>query len=891
MNDLVRLLFHEVADLGPVERDKVFTTRNVAPAVRAEIESLLSFDSNDEHALTGCVVHAARDALHSNEPPGPATCGPYQLLRLLGSGGMGSVYLAERADGEIQQKVAIKLLRTGAERPAWQERFLRERQLLAYLNHPSVTRVLDAGRTHDGRPYLVMEYVDGVAIDVYAAGKDLREQLALFLRVCEGIAHAHRHLIIHRDLKPSNILVDASGQPKVLDFGIAKLLDGAGEQTETVERLLTPAYASPEQLRGSNQTTAADVYSLGAVLYKLLTGRSPHESENQTAQTSAVAAGIWKVPVPSRLDSHVPVDLDCILLKALRPEPEERYASVEALANDIRAVLESRPVQARSGNAWYRMRKFLRRYWIPVVAASLAIAGLSGGLWIANRERAIAQRRFEDVRQLANKLFDIDAEARAFSGSTATRQLIVHTALEYLRRLTASVRGDPELALEVGNAYMRVARVQGVPISPNLGQMTEAEQSLRSAERFVQTALKAQPANRTAVLRMAQIAHDRMLLARYNGRRELALPLARQSAEWLRKYNAGPSDRAEKTAILTAYMNVADEYLIGEQFEDALSLCRRATEIARAFDSPAYAGMFTWVTAKVYQRRAEPEEALTKIRESVQLLGPGPSDADRGRTANLVLVLIAESRILGDDGEVNLGRTEEAKAPVERAFQIADGLVHRDPRDQSSRGMLSMAGLTLADLLRQSDPKRALDIYDHMLRHLAEIQNNPSFRRFEVSALAGSSYPLRTMGRAADAKQRLDTAFERLKELTLYPAEKIYPGSEVEETIQALAAYEEETGNLAGALRTYEMLLERRQPAKAGLTPALEDAIGLSSTYRSVARLYRRTGQSELASEVDARRRELWQQWEAKLPHNVFVLRQLGGSIPNGKAGMNPDRQ
>src|SRR5439155_64042 len=202
----------------------------------------------------------------------------YRLIRRLGSGGMGEVYLAERDDGEIQQQVAIKMLRAGADRPAWQERFLRERQLLSYLNHPSVARLFDAGHTESAQPYLVMEYVEGVPIDVSAEGKSLREQLTLFLKICEGVAHAHRHLIIHRDLKPSNILVDPSGQPKLLDFGIAKLLDETSDQTKTVERLLTPGYASPDQMRGGIQTTATDVYSLGAVLDKMLTGRSPHES-------------------------------------------------------------------------------------------------------------------------------------------------------------------------------------------------------------------------------------------------------------------------------------------------------------------------------------------------------------------------------------------------------------------------------------------------------------------------------------------------------------------------------------------------------------------------------------------------------------------------------------
>jgi serine/threonine protein kinase len=270
MNQDVRLLFHELADLSAEDRARVLAERRIGSEVRQEIESLLRFDSADIQSLTVCVADAAGQVLDSAQGRDLGSCGPYRLVRMLGSGGMGAVYLGERSDGEIQQKVAVKLLRADGHRPAWRDRFLRERQLLASLDHLSIVRVIDAGHTNDGRPYLVMEYVDGVPIDVYGPAIPLRDRLILFLRVCEGVAHAHRHLIIHRDLKPSNILVDASGQPKLLDFGIAKLLDETADATQTIERLLTPNYASPEQLSGAVQTTATDVYSLGAVLYKLL---------------------------------------------------------------------------------------------------------------------------------------------------------------------------------------------------------------------------------------------------------------------------------------------------------------------------------------------------------------------------------------------------------------------------------------------------------------------------------------------------------------------------------------------------------------------------------------------------------------------------------------------
>ena len=353
MNATVRQLFHELADVPRAERERILAERQIAPELRAEVESLLSYDSSSGESLARRISQVTEEALRAGDGPPSSYCGPYRLVRLLGFGGMGAVYLAERRDGEIEQRVAIKLLRVDADRPAWRDRFLRERQFLAYLNHSSIARVLDAGHTGDGRPYLVMEYVDGIPIDEYAAPLELRAQLALFLLVCDGVSHAHQHLIIHRDLKPSNILVDASGQPKLLDFGIAKLLDMTlnvtTDATQTVERLLTPDYASPEQLRGSIQTTTTDVYSLGVVLYKLLTGCSPHKPLSGTPSGNLGITRKTSITAPSRLNPKLSRDIDHILLKALRQEPKERYASVDAMASDVRAFLELRPVPAMPG--------------------------------------------------------------------------------------------------------------------------------------------------------------------------------------------------------------------------------------------------------------------------------------------------------------------------------------------------------------------------------------------------------------------------------------------------------------------------------------------------------------------------------------------------------------
>ena len=881
MDERVSVLFREVADLPAAQRESVFAARNVPPELRAEVESLLACDSPEDHAVTECIGQAAEQVSNANAAGLGGFCGPYRLIRLLGVGGMGAVYLAERSDGEIQQQVAIKMLRLGADGASWQQRFLRERQLLAYLNHPSVTRLLDASRTDRGQPYLVMEYVQGVPIDVYAKGRSLREQLTLFLKVCEGVAHAHGHLIIHRDLKPPNILVDPSGQPKLLDFGIAKLLDETGDHTQTVERLLTPSYASPEQLRGTMQTTASDVYSLGAVLYKMLTGRSPHESEAGQLQTLEIVAGTREIPSARRLNPSVPGDVDSILQKALRMAPKDRYVSVEAFANDVQAFLESRPVQARSGDAWYRARKFLRRYWIPVSAASLVLASLAVGLYIANRERALAQRRFSDVRQLSNKLFEIDREASEFAGSTKTRQLIVDTALEYLQRLAADAKRDPALALELGNAYVQVARVQGVPIGRNLGQMEQAGQSLRLAEVLVRSALDQQPGNRNALLLGAAIAHDQMLLAALQGgrrdlsRRAIVLGLARKTEALLDQFGAGSNDRSKSDDVLNFYMNVADQFLQARQLDDALRVCRRASDLARAVNSRVHLGMFLWVSAEALQQRGDLNEAAEAIRESVRLVDPGAGNTDTTRTMVLAHVLIWEGRILGQHEGISLGRDEEAVAALEHAFRITDAVVHVDANDQSSRGRLAMAGIALGEILSYSDAGRAEAIYEHTLSHMGEVQRNNVIQRFETETLVGSSYALRRLGRSAQARERLDAAFERLRELNLYPSERVAAGSATYKALCALADLESARGDVPGAINIYENLLLQVQAANIDPQGSLDDAVDLSNLYRALAELDMSNRKPDRATALAALRLELWQNWDHKLPNNPYVGRQL----------------
>jgi serine/threonine-protein kinase len=841
--------------------------------------------------------------------------GNYTLERPIGRGGMGTVWLARRNDGRFEGRIAVKLLNLElVDRGA--ARFQREGSILARLDHPHIARMFDAGMTAGGQPYLLLEYVEGDPIDRWCDARklDLAARIRLMLDVADSVAEAHRHLVVHRDLKPANILVTADAQVKLLDFGIAKLLeentaaDSITALTVDGAQAVTPQYAAPEQLTGAPATTATDVHALGILLYLLLTGQHPTGSagspaammraivdrEPKRASDTIADAGLpadviharaaERSTSPAGLRRALRGDLDTIIAKALKKLPHERYASVTALADDLRRYLAHEPISARRDAITYRAAKFVRRNRVAVAAALLMLAGLSTGVYVVNRQRAIAEQRFEQVRELANKLFDIDRQVQQLPGNSRVRQLIVDTSLEYLQRLSNEVNDDAELALDVGTAYMRVARVQGVPIAVNLGQMDQAAQNLRTADSLVGSVLAAQPGNRTALLRKAQIAHDRMTLAGLRRPDDEALPLAAQSAAWLDKYlDTGSVAPVDAEQVVITLNNVANRFRIEEQFDEALRLIGRGIDVVRTVDRPGLqrqVGNLMIGRERVHRDRGALDEALQDIREAAKILEPPSGTTEYGRTTAYTLALTEAGQLLGDDSGVNLGRPEEAAAFLQRAFQIVDDFAHRDPNDADSRGRVSSAGRPLAHLLRRSDAPRALSVFDHVLAHLAEIKSNTRFRRDEVRALAGSAYALQQLGRPDEARQRLDAAFQRLQELKLYPSDQIDPGSEADEALRALVDHQAANGDVAGAIVTCQGLLDRMLAASPKPESNLADAYDLSHLHASLAALNRRAGRSDAAAAFDSRRLQLWQHWGRKLPDNSFVRRQLAAIPP-----------
>jgi non-specific serine/threonine protein kinase/serine/threonine-protein kinase len=425
--------------------------------------------------------------------------GNYRIQSLIGEGGMGSVYLAVREDAEFRMQVAIKVLNHTSSGLETVDRFRLERQILARLNHPFIARIFDGGVTEDGLLYFVMEYIEGIPLDEYLRRKQpsLEARLQLFREICSAVSFAHQNLVVHSDIKMGNILIMDGGIPKLLDFGISRLLDAEGKERDfnlgehDKPTALTPAYASPEQLRGDQLTTASDIYSLGVLLYEMVCGRRPYEPDpgNPLGILAKIASA--RPPRPSEITSLAGVqqDLDAIILKSIQMRPENRFITANQFAQDVARYLNHQPVSACPDTAFYHSRKFLRRNRVAVAVGLLAAASLLGGVVAssllakrAEMERQRAEARFQDVRQLASSLiFDLDADLAKLPGATGVRGKLVERALEYLDRLSNESSGDPQLQRELAAAYERLGDVQGRPNVANIGNSALALECYRKA--------------------------------------------------------------------------------------------------------------------------------------------------------------------------------------------------------------------------------------------------------------------------------------------------------------------------------------------------------------------------------------------------------------------------
>ena len=743
------------------------------PRLRQELDRLLAADSSAASQLDA-VVQGAVSAWHDTDLSG-RQIGPYRVVREIGRGGMGVVYLGIRDDDVFHKQVAIKVVKRGMDTDLVLRRFRHERRILATLEHPFIARVLDGGSTDDGLPYLVMEYVAGQPITEHCWGRrlELDARLRLFRKVCDAVQHAHRNMVLHRDLKPSNILVDESGEPRLLDFGVAKLLDRQEDFTPLTSATVvpvTPGYASPEQMRGQPVTAAADVYALGAVLYEMLAAEPAHPgvrgpavearqigAEDNVLAPSGAALGTPAGAVPA---ADLVGDLDTITLKALRADPRERYLSVEQLSEDVDRYLSNLPVRARPQTWRYRVVKSLRRHRGSVAATSLVIVSLLAGVVVSTMQAARAQRRFEDVRHLAQAfLFDIDERLAGVPGTTGVREAIVRTSVAYLDALARESTNDPSLLFELASGYQKIGDVQGFPLVPNLGQRAAAidshQKALTIASGLEQNA---------KVRRLLVRGHDRlgtMLQAQQERAAEhfrQALAVARnmdpedpENAPLLVDLHGHLGELESRTGNLTAAM---------EQWRRTLEISESAARRQPGDATLAALSVAHWRLSRALQWSGDVDGAARHGRESVaineDIAARHPRDVTHRR------------RLLNSYEQAGYAAFDRAVASAEdpraaialhtKALSIAESLATEDPRDVRAITDLTIVQRNICDASSEYDPAAAERTCRAGLMTLARRSGGAEEHR--ATLLAYLAVALNRRGRRAEALQAMEKALQ-----------------------------------------------------------------------------------------------------------------------------------
>ncbi|MEO1084329.1 MAG: serine/threonine-protein kinase, partial [Acidobacteriota bacterium] len=816
----IEALFDRAVEL-PVEERDAFLRRECAgdDALLERVMRLVESDSEEtasgpHGALSGSLLARISASQSPDDGLPVERLGAYRLVEEIGRGGMGRVYLARRDDETFKRDVAIKWLHSRIAGEHAQRRLRLERQILANLDHPSIAKLLDAGSTDDGMPYFVMEHIDGVAVDRYCDDRrlDVPARIELFLKVCDAVAEAHRNLIVHRDLKPSNILVTSEGEPKLLDFGIAKLLDpeGAGIEAGVTEgwmRVLTPGYASPEQVRGEAITTAADVYSLGILLYKLLVGQLPFDFKDSsleeisrhldTTEAPRASAGVdrgdeetraevaeRRLATPKELASTLRGDLDSIVAKALRSAAVDRYQSVEQLAADLRRHRDGFPVRARSGTLRYRTRKFVGRYrWPLALAASILVllVGFSVSLAFLSLDLQRERDDKDEVISFIVRLFE-----SADPGRTAGQELTVLDVLDstgdQLDRLSGQPRVESTLLTVLGRLYGSLGASDKAADyysrSLDIESEINGEDSVEAAEARSRLGLALMDAGRTdagieqgwraiSALRSGT-ASEEVLVTSMNrlvttlcavgdyenasGLASEALMLAEQTVGDRCGLDVLKTPGADVEGCLELALSLLNEGQIASNFDDleAASLhYARAFAIQNALLPPLHPDLADVLTvrAAIARELGENEEALEIYGEvlAIQRELYGGEHPNIARTLSLMAAI-----------ERRLGRFEEA---LETERQFVD-ILGRTAGFGHPRTVWSEVGLANR-LLDQNRPEEAASRIEPHLELWRDLElGSDCWIVADAEGVLGAAWA--AMGRRDDAASLIKGAFFRI---------------------------------------------------------------------------------------------------------------------------------
>lgn len=739
----VRTLFEAATELAPEERTQFLVDAcGDNYTLRENLEALLAADRDpDDQGLWD------RSALHNEVIAGRTTSpgldeiiGTYRLVELIGRGGMGAVYRAVRVDAEFEKCVAVKVIDALFYSPDVIAQFRAERQILANLDHPNIARLLDGGARADGLPYLIMEYVEGTSPYEYCRDHHLSiaQRLKLFRQICSAVHSAHQNMVIHRDLKPANILVTADGTPKLLDFGIAKVLNPAPSRldaalTQPGMLKLTARYASPEQVRGELVTTASDVYSLGVILYELLADHSPYGDADRPTHQILHAVCEEEPAKPSTHVGALKGDLDNIVLRAMRKAPLERYSSADQFSEDILRYLDGLPVMARGDAPMYVAAKFIRRNRIAVTAAALVFCALVGGFIEVAISRARAERRFNQVRQLAHSvMFDYADAIDRLPGATPVRAQLVKDALTYLDNLSKEA-DTPQLQRELVDAYVRVSNVQGNEYENNLGDTAAA---MSSAHKAVDAAEK--------LLKVDQ-----------------STPAQSSSANAFSTYGSLLYSTGDLHATDQAYLRALGLYekvaaASPQDIENKISLSTCLRHLGDLYGGPGFRSLGKTTESLVYYERAKQLE--------LSLDAQFPSNVDITKESYKTLLSLSAAENAAGHHEAAVKDLEEAVSQIERVgtSEPSDTNVSYERALGKSR-----LGQMLIDDRKFSDATAPLAQCVSLLQTLLKADSgNAVFRRGEDVAESQWAAALRGMGQTAAAIAHNERALQLAQALS-----------------------------------------------------------------------------------------------------------------------------
>src|SRR5580698_153836 len=795
----------EALELPPEQRAEWLLTLSEKDAELASLVQALL----DEQRQVEQEGFLERSPLQTGRGLAGQQVGPYRLVSKIGQGGMGSVWLAQRSDGRFERNAAVKFVNIALTSQITEQRFKREGSILGRLIHPHIAELLDAGICSDGTPYLILEYVDGKAIDQYCDARKLAvdSRIKLFLDVLSAVAEAHANLVVHRDLKPSNVLVRNDGEVKLLDFGIAKLLaegadaDKATQLTVEGSGPLTPQFAAPEQITGGAVTTATDVYTLGVLLYILLTGQHPAGTEPHSpaelvkaivetqpplaSETAASAASKQQTEKRGttfeKLSRQLRGDVDTILAKALKKAPAERYGSVTALADDLRRYLNHEPISARPDTLAYRVGKFVYRNRVVATLATVAFAAILAGAGAAIYQARIAERRFQDVRKLAHTiLFDLHDEVAKLDGSTKAREMMVQTGLQYLDNLAKNAGGDLELQKEIAAGYMKVGDAQGYPTQPNLGRMADAMTSYRKAGDIYERIARK---NGAYLPDLAAYYRSYAGLFRFSNQPQRAKELYEQAIQTFDRLRAHQQLDPEQENIYTrAWCGVGDIDEETDKYQQAWTEFGHCSELAHAQLKRKRDQQSLNMVAQSAERVGTAAQELGHLREALQafdeeetavreLLAAEPLNPKFQR--NLALMYQFRGRVYFSDGYPDYRDPKRAIEDLKLYLQTAQQMLDRDPNNTAAQSSVVFARLKVSYCLKESDPPAAISLARDSLRMIDQmIASNKGVSR----AVADRAEGLRKLGEAqlnagrlAEARSSADLALAASRELAQTP--------------------------------------------------------------------------------------------------------------------------